>query len=85
VIARRAVDGTFESRVASELEASLAHLSDARAAGVPVDDAKRAMRRSRGRTDLTAAQRREVRRMVEDGEAYTRAEAVAWVLEMGGE
>jgi hypothetical protein len=43
------------------------------------------MRRARGGAKLTAEQRREVRRMLEDGEAYTRAEAVAWVLEMGGE
>lgn len=82
---RRAGDGTFESRVASELGASLERLADARAAGVPREDVKHAMRVQRGRTaGLTAEQRREVRRMLEDGEAYSRAEAVAWVLEMGG-
>lgn len=80
----RAGDGTFESRVASELEGSLARLAEARASGVAVDDVKRAMRAQRGSVALTAAQRREVRRMIEDGEAYSRAEAVAWVLEMGG-
>ena len=83
--ARRVRSGKFASRVESELEATIARVVEAHESGVPATDLVRGMRRARGGAKLTAEQRREVRRMLEDGEAYTRAEAVACVLEMGGE
>lgn len=81
--ARRSLSGRFASRTEAEMDATLARVLEARVVGVSRQDATRAMRQERA-SKLSAAQRREVRRMLEDGEATTRAEAVAWVLEMEG-
>ncbi len=83
---RRDESGRFQSRVGDELARSLERVAEARSEGVPVRDSARAMRAERLQgVRLTAEQRREVRRMVEDGDAYSRAEAVARVLQFGGE
>ena len=64
------------------LSATAEHVAEAKAAGVPARDANRAMVRSNA-ARLTAKQRAEVRSLQEDS-GYSRAEAVAWVREMGG-
>jgi len=79
---RRVRSGRFASRTETELEATLERFAEAKASGASVRDAARAMRSTR-LPRLTAEQRREVRSLVEDS-GYTREEAVAWVLEMGG-
>lgn len=73
-------DASATGRLAQALSETDAHLSESRAAGVPTEDALRAMRN--GRPRLTAAQRRRVRELMED-EGESRASAVAWVLNMG--
>jgi hypothetical protein len=75
--------GRFISRIESEMAETSARIEESVQSGVSVTDAARGMRQVRS-AKLTAPQRRRVREMLEDGEAYTRAEAIAWVLEMEG-
>ena len=70
------------SGILEQLESTTAWLAESRAAGSNPGDAARAMSRARS-PKLNAEQRAAVRSLVEDG-GYTRAEAVAWVLEMEG-